>query len=339
MRHNLRFIVALSILMLVMSLMGSTSISAKSWPTRPITVVVGFGAGGFTDLFTRMIASGLSKDLGVAVSVVNMPGGTGGIAAQYVRQAAHDGYTIWAMSDALRLQAVMEYHDTTVRDWIPMVTASFAGVASVRADSHYKSFADVVKAAKERPDQITASASSPGTTWHTELEIIRKYTGLKFKFVPYSGSYPAQVAAMVGEVEIVLTGIGEQAELLRAKKLRPLAVFDDRPYEFPGVGTIPPITDYLPSLKAVMPFGAWVGLCLPADTPKHIVEIIEAAYEKAVASESVKEFAATNHCKLLGMTGSEAVKFIEKDTSLVSWLLYDLGLAKKSPEVFGIPKP
>jgi tripartite-type tricarboxylate transporter receptor subunit TctC len=326
--------------MLVMALVvGSIQVvgAAKGFPSRPITVVVGFGAGGFTDLFGRLAANEMSKDLGVAVSVVNMPGGTGGIAAEYVRNAAHDGHTIWAFSDALRLQAVMGYHPTTVKEWVPMVTASFAGAVSVRADSPHKTFADVVKAAKS--GKVTASASSPGTTWQTELDIITKYTGVNFKYIPYAGSHPSQVAAMAGEVDIVLTGIGEQAELIRAKKLRPLAVFDNETYDFPGYGKIPPITDYLPNLNPAMPFGAWVGLAVPANTPKDVVETLQAAYQKAVASSTIKEFAATNHCKLLGLTGAKAVSYVSKDTSLVSWLLQDLGTAKSSPTQFGIAKP
>lgn len=319
-------------------LLASSGVTA-GWPERPITVVVGFAAGGVTDLFARVVANEMARELGVNISVVNTPGASGGVAADSVLRSRRDGYTWWGMADALRGLAVMGYHRTTYQDWIPFITASFTGVISVRADSSYSSFEELLKAVRARPDTVTFSASSPGTTWHIGMEILRKYGNVNYRFVPYQGSHPSQVAAMAGEVEAVFTAVGEQAELLRSRRLRPLAVYAKEPMELPGWGTVAPITRFIAELEPYLPFTAWVGLFVPLGVPEEVVESVTRAYAKAVQSPAVVEFARTNYGALLGLTGDKAVEWVERDTRRVSWLLWDLGIAKHSPEAFGIARP
>lgn len=335
-----RLLAGLMVLALaVTGLWASTPVMAADWPNRPITVLVGFGAGGFTDLLARSVANEMSKELGVNISVVNQPGASGGIAASNVLRARRDGNTWWGIADAIRMQAVMGYHPTTYRDWITFITATFEGVVSVRADSPYETFEQLLTDVRQRPGEITFGASSPGTTWHISMEIMRQYGNFDYQFVPYPGSHPAQVAAMSGEVDAVLTGLGEQIDLIRSGQLRPLAVFAKEPATIESVGQVPAITDFMPELEPYLPFSAWVGLAIPADTPADIVARMTEAYEKAVATDAVRSFTEQNYGNLVGLTGDDAAQWVEKDTSVVSWLLWELGLATHSPETYNIPRP
>lgn len=171
------------------------------------------------------------------------------------------------------------------------------------------------------------------------MEILRGATGLSGRYVPYPGSSDANRAALSGDVQFVCSGFGDQAELLRGKKLRALVAFDDKPYLLKGYGEVPAVTTYLPQLKSHLPYQGWSSFSLRADTPKPILKKIEEAFVKAVQTKSVKEFCEKFEAPVMGLVGDEAQALYLKQTSLETWILYDLGVAKKSPAEFGIPKP
>lgn len=307
--------------------------------TRPINVVVGYGAGGFTDLVNRKLAEGMSKELGVPISVVNMPGGSGGIAAEHVYQAPHDGQLILGVADSLRIQAVMGFHPTTVFEtWQPFIAVEADGVISVGKNSPYKSFQDIIDVLSSKPESLTLAASSTGTTWHIQSKILERDSGLRFNFVPYPGSHPAQVAAVAGEVDVVLTGLGEQIDLIRAGELVPLAAFKDKPFDIEGYGEIPALTQFIPGVNIAV--SSWMGMAVPKDIPPKRMIIIEEAFLKTVNSEAFKDFVINDLVATpLDMNASKSLEFVKEQTSVVSWLLWELGMATKSPEEFNIPKP
>lgn len=317
-----------------------SNVATGNWPERPINVVVGFGAGGFTDLVARNLASLMAEDLGVSIPVSNMPGATGGIAADFVQHAPNDGHTILGCPESLRLLAVMGYHETLIgKDWMPLIAASFDGVISVKDDSPIKDFKQLVEKARSNPNSIKFGASSPGTVWHLQSQILTRKANVPMQFIPYNGSAPAQTAAIGGEVEMVHTGIGEQAELLRAGQLRPLAVFSDKPYELEGVGIIPPVTDVLPELASYMPFNCWIGYAIPTSVPEEICKQIEASYLKAVNDERFFAFVKSLEGEVLGYDLEKSLEVGKEQTSSVGWLVHEFGLSVNSPEKYDIPKP
>jgi tripartite-type tricarboxylate transporter receptor subunit TctC len=318
----------------------SSTLDASKWPERPINVVVGFAAGGVTDLVARALAPQISKGLGVPIAVSNMPGGTGGIAAEYVFRAPKDGYTILCAPESLRILAVMGYHPTIIgKDWQPLIAASFDGVISVPANSPIKDYKELVEKARNAPNTIKLAASSPGTVWHIQSQLIAKKFNVPLQFIPYQGSHPSQTAALSGEVEVVHTGIGEQAELIRSGKLRPLTVVSDKPYELKGFGKIPPITDVLPELKDYLPMSCWVAYVLPTGVPDEIMQKIEKNYLEAVNSEEFHKFIKNLEGEVIGYNAKESLEFGKKETEKVSWLVYELGITSKSPSEFNISKP
>ncbi len=312
---------------------------ASEWPTRQITVIVGVTPGGNADTSTRAIVNEMSKTLGVPIVVTNMPGGGGGIAAENVFRAPNDGYTWHSQGSAQRSFGVMGFHASAPKDWYCLPTTTYVCVISVRQDSSFKSFPDLVEAMKKDPGKIPYGASHPATAYRISMEIMKKATGLSGRFVPYPGSTATQAALLSGDVQFIMTGVGEQAELLRGNKVRALTAYSDNPQDLKGYGRIPAITDYLPQLKAHLPYQGWSSISMRADIPKPILRKINEAFLKAVQTKSVKDYCERFEVNMIGTAGDEAQQMYLKQAAIDSWLLYELGVAKKSPAEFNIPKP
>jgi tripartite-type tricarboxylate transporter receptor subunit TctC len=320
-------------------LFGSASVFAKEWPARPIEISCFASAGGGTDTTDRAIAKAMEPHLGVKINVVNRTGGAGGVAANAVWTKPHDGYYWGGFSESILPMPVMGGHHTSAKDWIYYMVGGAPGVISVPAGSKYKSLDDLVNAVKAAPGQIKASASASGCIWHTKLIALQNGAGINFNFVPFNGSHPSQVAAMTGEVDTVLTSISEQAELIKAKKLVPLAMIELKPYDFPGTGTIPAAVEAYPDVAKLLPLDQWLGFALPADVPKDVIAKVDDAFAKAMESDIIKDLAKNRNMTLYGYYGKKAQDVARKMESTWTWTLYELKIAKKSPAEFGIPKP
>jgi tripartite-type tricarboxylate transporter receptor subunit TctC len=313
---------------------------AADWPGRkPIHIAVFASPGGSTDLANRAMARGIEKDLGATFSVLNMSGAQGGVAAAHVWNARRDGHTWFGMSEGSLAMPVLGVHPTTSRDWSYFVICGTPGILSVPADSPYSTIEEFIAAVRARPNQIRMASAFPGTVWHLQYLVMTKSAGLQTRWISYPGSHPSQVAALSGEVDAVLTGLGEQVELLRSGRLRPLAIMETEEHSFEGIGTIPPITRGIPELGAHLPLRQFIGFALPADTPPGILEKIEAAFHRAMESDEVRHYAKTSFSELFGYSGEKAAALFAERERLLAWVLYEQGLARHSPENFGIAKP
>jgi len=319
-------------------LLFAIPVGAADWPTRPIEISCFAGAGGGTDLVDRTIAKAMEPFLKTRINVVNRTGGGGGIALDYVWSRPHDGYNWGGFSESIIPAPVMGAHSTSAKDWIYFMVAGAPGVVSVRPESPFKTLDDLVKAAKAKPGEIKASASQSGGIWHTKLIALMQGAGITFNFIPFNGSHPSQVAAMTGEVEVVLTSISEQSDLIEAKKLVPLAMVELKGYDFKGM-QIPAAVDKYPNVAKLLPLDQWLGFALPADTPKPVVEKVTDAFKKAMETDLIKDMAKTKNLTLYGYYGEQAEKVARGMERVWSWTLHDLGVAKKSPADFGIAKP
>ena len=308
------------------------------WPVLPIQISCFASAGGDTDLVNRTIAKAIEPHLGgLRVDVVNRTGGQGGVALNYVWSQPHEGYHWGGFSESILPASVMGGHHTSAKDWTYFIVAGAPGVISVGADSPYKTLGELVAAAKAEPKKISAAASVTGGCWHTKLMALEKAAGVSFNFIPHKGSNPSQLAVLTGEVAVVLTSISEQAELIRDGKLVPLAMVEEDPYEFPGRGTIPAAAASYPDVSKV-PVCQWLGFALPKDTPPAVLARITSAFEKAVQSKEIKDMAATRMLNLRGLHGDKANELALSMERAWTWMLFDMGIAKKSPEEFGISR-
>jgi tripartite-type tricarboxylate transporter receptor subunit TctC len=196
-----------------------------------------------------------------------------------------------------------------------------------------------MEALEKNPGNIPCGAGYPSASWAIYYQLMKKVTGLGGRYVTYPGSSPTHVALLAGEIQFAVTGIVEHAEFLKSGKVRALAHFGDKPYHVNGYGDIPAITDFVPAMKPFFPFPAWSSFSLRADTPKPILKKIDEAALKASQTKSVKEYCENFHSFPMGVVGEEAQKLLIWQASKECWLLFEAGVAKKSPAEFGIPKP
>ncbi len=260
---------------------------ASSWPKKPITVVIMYGAGGGTDTITRVLVDDMAKTTGWNIKAINKPGAVGGVATKYVASQKADGYTILGAANYnkfVRVMGHMPADQMPWENWVFMQAANSLASWSVRPDSPFKTFEDVVKAAKKNPGKVSISTSGTGGLWHELALLVSDAAGIKLKFVPYKGGKKATLAGLQGETDIAGGGVHEHVSLIRSGKLRNLQQTGREDINVDGI-TLKSIGNIIPSTKPFLPFGGCYNLIMDRNTPKDVIKKVTSAYKKAVSSE------------------------------------------------------
>lgn len=305
---------------------------------RPITIIVPWAAGGASDQVARVLAGEMEKTLGQKIAVVNQPGGSGSIGQKGVYDAKHDGYTWAGNADGsvvtYQTLGLLEY--PSHKDWHHYYAMFTPIVICVPADSKLNSPTDLAAEMKKKPGEVKVASAGVGAGGHAAAEVFRKATGIEYKHIPYKGGYPAVVATVQGETDAVMQLSLEVADMLRAKKLKALAVMSKDPLVISGYGEIPSVMKFIPNHQ---PLGYLFGLQIPRKIPEPVKLTIDAAFDKATQSESINKLADQKACKAVNIRGEKADEAIEQIGSVVNWMFQDIGQAKKSPAEFGFKKP
>jgi tripartite-type tricarboxylate transporter receptor subunit TctC len=311
----------------------------EKWPIRPITIFIGFAPGGGMDMMGRLLSEEMRKPLGVAMPVVNMTGANGAIAMDHVNKQPKDGNSLYGISSAISTFPATGLSKLTYKEF-GMIGIAFDGLAtfSVPWDSPIKTAKELIEGLKK--GDLTGSNSGIGGMWHVPQLIVMNAVGGKFKPVPYEGGAPSALAIAKKEVDFGTSDLSEALTVINAKMVRPLFVFDDKPFNLEGFGIIPPITDFVPQIKDKLYAGKGfraLGYAkgIPEDRIKKLIE----AFKGAMASDGVKNFGKTNLLPLDGAVSAEADKIWALQTQVQSWLLWDIKEAKKNPGELGIPRP
>lgn len=320
--------------------MGVTqTAAAQSYPFRDITTAVVWGAGGGTDTINRMIMAEMEKHLPVNISVINQTGGVAGSNGMvYVKNQPDDGYTLVGLSESNVTAAVQGGWDEQFSFWHPFIVGGSPDLVSVPASSPYQTLEELIDAAKADPGSIPAAASGSGSIHHLNLLALENGTGAKFKFIPYKGSAPGQEAAVAGEVQLVVTSLAEQQPLIAGDLLRPLAMLTPEQATL-GDMTVPSAFDIYDGLDKYLPLKQAIGFAVHASASQEVKDVLGEAFEKAMASDTVANWATSNYYDLGGQHGAEASAIFAKLESTFAWTLWDLKAAKVNPEELGIPKP
>lgn len=313
--------------------------SAGTWkPAKPIKLIVPWGAGGSTDQVTRVCAGELEGPLGQKIVVVNQPGASGSIGTKNTLDAPKDGYT-WTSGAAkdLGTYQILGMIDTNIRDWHLFLNISLPQVVAVRTDSPYKSFGDLLNAFKKNPGKIKVSSAGINSAGHSGIETIKKYTGISYKHITYDGGNPAVIAVVAGEADVVTQLSSEETDMLKAGKLRALAVLDDNPLNIKGYGAVPPVTKWIPEFKGAP---IYFGIFIPKGVPEEMVQTLGKAWDNVIMkSDRLKEYAAGRGAVFAPSWGDEAQKRAFPKIQEDAWLKWDSGKAKIQPDKAGIPKP
>jgi tripartite-type tricarboxylate transporter receptor subunit TctC len=312
---------------------------AADWkPTRPINLIVPWAAGGSTDQITRLVAAEMEKPLGQTIVIINQPGASGAIGTRSALEAAKDGYT-WTAGAAQDLGAYQTLGslDTSIKDWHLFLSVANVQVIGVNANAPYKTAKDLLDAMKAQPGKISVATAGVTSAGHNAMELISKVTGVKYRHVTYDGGNPAVVATVSGEAEVTTQLAVEQADMIRGKRLRPLATVSDKPLELEGYGTIPPLSDTLPGFSAPTNY---FGIFIPKGVPDEVIATVEKIWKENISSsEAVKKYATSRGALFAPSSGEAAQKAVFPAVQANAWLLFDTGKAKVSPDTVGIPKP
>jgi tripartite-type tricarboxylate transporter receptor subunit TctC len=327
-----------TLLLLVALVAGVVPAVAGEWkPNKPITAIVPWPAGGATDLTVRILASEMEKVLGQRISVVNTPGASGAIGMQNAYDAAQDGYTWTGNADvSSENYPVLDLMKITHRDWVHWYALMTPNIIATTADYPANDVADLVRIMKEKPGQVAVASAGVGSSGHLALEVFKSATGAAPRHIPYAGGNPAVIATISGESNVVMQLSMEQADMIRAKKLKPLANSSNRSLTISGYGEVPPITKWFPNFPSI---GSHFGIMTAKGVPPEVVAAISKAFDVASKSEALKKFADEKAVFLVNLKEGEAMKMLEEAASVITWTLFDNGAAKISPAQFNIAKP
>jgi tripartite-type tricarboxylate transporter receptor subunit TctC len=276
-----------SMLMVVTALLAPPrDAAAQDYPTRPVTILVPFAAGGGTDILARAVAQRLEQRLGKPFVIENRVGAGTVLAAGAAAKATPDGYTLMqATSGTLAMNGAIfkSLPYDPAKDLIPVaLVAAVPFVLLVNADLPVRSVADLVKLAKEKP--LSYGSGGPGAFHHLNTELFSTMTGIKMSHVPYRGSAPALIDLVAGHIQVLFTDLAPAIELVRSNKVRVLGITTAEPAA--AAPDIPPLA------KAGLPgydTAAWQMLVAPAGTPKPILTKLNAEVNALVNTAEVKK--------------------------------------------------
>jgi tripartite-type tricarboxylate transporter receptor subunit TctC len=312
---------------------------AQAWqPARPITIIVPWAAGGSTDQVTRVTAAELEKALNQKVVILNQPGASGSVGTKNALEAPKDGYT-WAAGAAkdLGTYRVLGMVDTGVRDWHLYLNVAHIAVVGVNADTPYKTMADLVAAMKAKPGSVSVATAGVNSSGHAAIEAIARATGATYKHVTYDGGNPAVVATVAGETQLTTQLAAEQTDMIRAKKIRPLAVVGDKPLEIEGFGTVPPLSQFVPGFKDPINY---FGIFVPKGVPAEITATLDKLWAGPMAgNDALRKYAQGRGAMFAPMAGDAAQAAGFPAIQAYAWTQQAAGKARVSPDTVGIPKP
>lgn len=276
------------VLALVIALfaLGSEPTTAQVWPTRPITLVHGFAAGGNADSISRVMATAIGAALGQNVVVEAKPGAGGNLASEGVANATPDGYTIVLLTGGHAVSAALysrlKFDPVAGFAFVSRI-ATFPFVVATRADSPIKSMADLVDAARREPGKLTFSSVGFGSTQHLMGELLAVTAGVKLTHVPYRGGMQPLTDLMSGRIDLMVDTITVTGNAIRGGTVRGLGVSSSLPW--PALPEAPPIATTLPGFDV----RSWIGIAAPAGTPPEVVEKLNASIRRAVEDRSTRE--------------------------------------------------
>jgi tripartite-type tricarboxylate transporter receptor subunit TctC len=299
---------------------------AQNYPTRPITLIVPWGAGGGTDAVARIIAALLEKDLGQPVNVVNRTGGNGVVGHSAISTANPDGYTLGMITVEISMMHWAGLTQMTPSDFTPLSLMNIDPAAvTVKADAPYKNLDDLIQAIKANPGKFKASGTGQGGIWHLALAGMLKDLKVDVSaapWVPSNGAAPAMNDLAAGGIEFVTCSLPESRALIDAGKARPLAIMAKSPAAlYPKVPTLKSLTG------SDWTIGAWRGIAGPKGMPADISAKLSAALKKIYDSQDYQNFMAQRGLGMIYADGKGFGEFMAKGDADMGVVMKSLGLA------------
>lgn len=294
-------------------LCGVASIaSAQSWPSKTVTIVVPFPAGGTTDVLARAVANKLSPAIGQAVIVDNKPGAGATLGADLVAKSNPDGHTLLmgAVHHTVATNVYKNLRYSFEKDFAPITTVALVpNVMTVSAKSPYNSVKDVIAAGKAQPDKLAYGSNGNGTAQHMIGTQFQMETGANILHVPYKGSAPLTTDLLGGQVDMSFDTITPVLPFIKEGKLKALAVTTAK-----RSSTLPNVPTLQESGVPHIAIGTWFGLLAPSATPKAVVARLNSEIVKIIQSPDFQKQMVEIGAEPVGNKPEEMAKQIKDET-------------------------
>ncbi len=305
---------------------GSPAARADDFPTRPIRVVVGFGAGSGADITARVVGARMSEILGQQIVVENKTGAGSSIGADYVAHATTDGYTLFLATISQPINAAVTPHLNFdfVKDFSPIVLVStIPNLLVVNPSLGVKNVQELIALAKAKPGGLSFGSSGVGTGTHLAAELFKVVAGVQMVHVPYTGSAQAITDLLAGRIQLVFTPASTVVQHVRAGKLVALATTEKK-----RAAIAPDVPTMGEAGLSGFDTGLWFGLVAPAGTPKAAIDRINGAVNEAIKSDAVAKALQPQGIDLLGGTSDEFTRYIASEMQRWDKVAQAAGLKK-----------
>jgi tripartite-type tricarboxylate transporter receptor subunit TctC len=285
-----------------------------AYPSKTITIIVPFSAGGTTDILARVLGQFMSRDLGQPVIIDNRAGAGGNIGTQLVGRAPADGYTLLmgtVGTHAINQSLYRKLAFDPIKDFAPITRVALVPNLLVAHPSQpYKNVQELIAYAKANPGKVTFGSSGNGSSIHLSGEQFKHMAGIDIQHVAYKGSAPAVNDLLGNHIAIMFDNMPSAIGHVKSGKLRPLAV--TTPKRSPALPDVPTIAEAgLPGYEAT----SWFGMLAPAKTPAPVMAKLNASILKALADPDVKKKMAEQGAEAYGETPQQFAAFIKTETA------------------------
>jgi tripartite-type tricarboxylate transporter receptor subunit TctC len=293
-------------------LLSLCAAAAQAWPSRPVTIMVPFPAGGTADLLARGTAQALSEELGQQFVVENRAGAGGNLAAAAVAKAAPDGTSLLFASQAQAAFNKFMFkrlpYDPS-RDLVPVVLVIKSPIALIAGmDAPVKSFQAMIDYAKANPGKLSVGQAGVGSMGHVAFELLQQKAGIKLNGVPYKGGPPMVTDLLGGHLPLASDLLSNFVQLAKEKKVRLLAVTTAR-----RISDLPEVPTVQELIHAPFEAAAWFAILVPAGTPADAVQKINAGTNRYLESARGKELIAKQAVEASGGTPADAAAFVKRE--------------------------
>ena len=309
---------------LLLGLLAAGGVSAQTWPTGPIKIIVPFPAGGSVDMVARTVAKRLSDSLGQPVLVDNRAGASGNIGAEIAARSLADGHTLFVASSGVLAANIHLYKKTgfdPFKDFAPVIRlVNQPNILMVHPSVPVKSVQELIALAKSQPGKVTMGSAGIGTGQDIAAKQFEMATGARVLHVPYKGGAPALNDLLGGQIQSMFETSPTALPYVKENKLRTLAITSAK--RSPLLPNLPTVAEAgVPGYESV----TWIGMVAPAGTPKAVVDRLNADLNKALAADMGKQLAEIS-LDPIGGTPQAMADVIRSDSTMYGQIIKDAGI-------------
>lgn len=300
--------------------------SQETYPSRPVRIIVGFGAGASADVTARVVAQKLSELLGQQFVVENKPGAGSNIATEQVSQAPKDGYTLLMGTVANTINSAIAPNPrfSFIKDFAPVIPlVTLPNILVVHPETGVKDVAGLIALAKANPDKILFASSGVGTSPHLSGELFNQMAGVKIAHVPYQGSGQAVTDLLANRVQVMFSPAATVLEHVKKGSLTALAST-----QLQRAGAAPDLPTMSEAGLKGFDTGLWFGLMAPAGTPKDVIDKLNKATNDALKSSEVAATLKKQGMDILGGSAEDFGRYIQTETEKWAGVAKAAGLQK-----------